>query len=132
MKDIRAVCIGCGKMLCVCCNESCEIVSVRCPKCLEDFLIGSIRVDQLRNYLKKNGWTELESERKEIIRFKNPKGNITFIPARRNLCDFLQAMRHALNSISVYSNTDLDTLLKEVLEEGGGIPPTTEVVGILP
>ena len=89
---------------------------MRCPDCFQAFLISTIEVEQLRSYLKKNGWEESSCERKEVIRVQSPKGYITMIPARKDLIDFVEYTEHVLTSIAVYEDKTFDEVLSEVLK----------------
>ena len=116
-KVVNGKCQDCGKRVSILCNEGCQIVAVRCPKCFQTFLISTIEVEQLRSYLKKNGWEESSCERKEVIRVQSPKGYIAMIPARKDLIDFVEYTEHVLTSIAIYEDKTFDDVLSEVLKE---------------
>jgi len=116
-KVVNQKCQDCGKPLSILCNESAQIVAVRCPECFQTFLISTIEVEQLQSYLKKNGWVESPCERKEVIRMLSPKGYITMIPAIKDLIDFVEYTEHVLTSIAVYEGKAFDDVLSEVLKE---------------
>ena len=117
-KTVNRKCQDCGKQVSILCNERCQIVAVRCPDCFQTFLISTIEVEQLRSYLKKNGWEETPFARKTAIRVLSPKGYITLIPARKDLVDFAEGVKHALTSIAIYEGKTVDEVLSEVLKEG--------------
>ena len=114
-KVVNRKCQDCGKRVSILCNESCQVVSVRCPDCFQTFLIGTIEIEQLRSYLKKNGWVELSYEREEAIKVRSSKGYITMIPARKDLIDYIEGTEHALTSIAIYDDKTFDEVLSEVL-----------------
>ena len=120
-KIVNRKCQDCGKLLSILCNERCQIVAVRCPDCFQTFLISTIEVEQLRSYLKKNGWEELSCERKEAIKVRSPKGFITMIPAIKDLIGYgyIEYTKHALTSIAIYEDKTFDELLSEVLKGVG-------------
>ena len=118
-KVVNRKCQDCGKRVSILCNESCQVVSVRCPDCFQTFLIGTIEIEQLRSYLKKNGWVETPFARKTAIRFLSPKGYVTLIPARKDLVDFAEGVKQALTSIAIYDDKTFDDVLSEVLNGVG-------------
>ena len=120
-KTVNKKCQDCGKPLSILCSEKCKIVAVRCPDCLQTFLINTIEIEQLRKYLKRKGWEEVPIERKEVIKVCSPHPTLSvFIPARRNLIDYAVVMKHSLNTIAAYHKKKLDDVLSEVLKEGAG------------
>ena len=114
-KVVNQKCQDCGKRVSILCNENSQIVAVLCSDCFQTFLISTIDVEQLRNYLKKNGWIETPFARKTAIRFLSPEGCVTLIPARKNLVDFVKEVKEVLTSIAIYDDKTFDGVLSEVL-----------------
>ena len=117
-KIVNRKCQDCGKQVNILCNESCQIVAVRCPDCFQTFLISTIEAEQLRGYLKKKGWEEIPIERKEVIKMCSPCPTFfIFIPARNELVDYVDVMKHVINAVAAYYEKTFDDVLSEVLKE---------------
>lgn len=117
-KIVNRKCQDCGKQVSILCNESCQVVAVRCPDCFQTFRINAIEIDRLQDYLVKNGWIEKPIEMITAIKMRAPHPQISvFIPARRDLVDYIRAMEIVLNTIATYYEKSVDDVLTEVLEK---------------
>ena len=117
-KIVNQKCQDCGKRVNILCNESCQIVTVRCPDCFQTFRINAIEIERLQAYLKKKEWIEIPIERVTAIKMRAPHPLISvFIPAKKDLIDYTYAMKIALNTIAMYYAKTIDDILSEVEEE---------------
>ena len=115
-KVVNRKCHDCGKQVSILCNETSQIVAVRCPDCFQAFLISTIEPEQLRAYLKNKGWEEVPIERKEVIKMCSPCPTFfVFIPVRKELVDYVDAMNHVVNAVASYYEKTVDELVSEVL-----------------
>ena len=116
-KIVNRKCQDCDKQVSILCNESCQVVSVRCPDCFQTFRINTIEIDRLLAYLDKKGWIEIPVER-TVIKMRAPHPQISvFIPTKRDLIDYARAIEIVLNTIATYYEKSIDDVLSEVLEE---------------
>ena len=117
-KIVNTKCQDCDKQLSILCNESCQVVAVRCPDCFQTFRINAIEIERLLAYLEEKGWIEKSIERSTAIKMLAPVPSFfIFIPARKDLVDYTDAMRHVINAIAGYYEKSVDDVLSEVLEE---------------
>lgn len=116
-KIVNKKCQDCGKQVSILCDERCLIVAVRCLDCLQTFLIASIEIEQLVNYLKKKDWKEIPIElpRIEMVA-PHPQLNV-FIPIDKSPIDYIQVMKHILNTIAQYHGKTITEILLEILQE---------------
>lgn len=114
-KIVNTKCQDCSKQVSIFCNEGCQVVSVRCPDCFQTFRINTIEIDRLLAYLEKKGWIEIPVER-IVIKMRAPHPQISvFIPAKKDLVDYTNAMKHVINTIAAYYEKTVDDVLSEVL-----------------
>ena len=114
-KIVDKKCQDCDKQVSILCNESCQVVSVRCPDCFQNFRINTIEIDRLLAYLDKKGWIEIPVER-TVIKMRAPHPALSvFIPAKKDLVDYTNAMKHVINTIAAYYEKTVDDVLSEVL-----------------
>ena len=118
-KIVNKKCQDCGEHVSILCNEKCYIVTARCPECLRIFLIASIEIEQLVNYLKKKDWKEIPIElpRIEMVA-PHPQLNV-FIPIDKSPIDYIQVMKHIFNTIAQYYDKTITEILLEILQEKG-------------
>ena len=76
-KVVNRKCQDCGKPLSILCNESAQIVAVRCPECFQTFRINAIEIEWLQAYLSKKGWIEIPIERVTVIKMRTPHPQIS-------------------------------------------------------
>ena len=117
-KIVNKKCQDCSKQVSILCNEGCQVVSVRCPHCFQTYRINRIEVERCKSYLDKKGWTEVPIERTTVIKMRAPHPAISiFIPAKRDLVDYTDGMKHVIHVIASYYEKSMDDVLLEVLEE---------------
>lgn len=117
-KIVNQKCQDCGKQLSILCNESCQVVAVRCPDCFQTFRINAIDIDRLQTYLREKEWIEIPIERVTAIKMRAPHPALSvFIPAKKDLVDYTNAMKHVINTIAAYYEKTVDDVLMEVLDE---------------
>ena len=117
-KIVNTKCQDCGNQVSILCNESCQVVAVRCPDCFQTFRINAIDIDRLKGYLEEKEWTEIPIERVTVIKMRAPHPAISvFIPATKDLVDYANAMKHVINTIAGYYEKSVDDVLMEVLDE---------------
>ena len=116
-KIVNRKCQDCGKRVSILCNESAKIVAVRCPDCFQTFLISTIEPEQLRVYLKKKGWEEVPIERKEVIKMCSPCPTFfVFVPVRKELVDYVDAVKYVVNAVAAYYEKTVSDVLSEILK----------------
>lgn len=116
-KIVNRKCQDCGKQVSILCNERCQIVAVRCPDCFQTFLISTIEPEQLRAYLKKKGWEEVPIERKEVIKMCSPCPTFfVFVPVRKELVDYVDAVKDVVNAVAAYYEKTVSDVLSEILK----------------
>ena len=117
-KIVNRKCQDCGRQVSILCNESCQIVSVRCPDCFQMFRINAIEIEKLHAYLEKKDWIEIPIERVTAIKMRAPHPALSvFIPAMKDLVDYTNAMQHVINTIAAYYEKSIDDVLTEMLEK---------------
>ena len=85
------------------------------------YLIEQVGIQNLKNYLKDRGWKEEPFGREEVIKFKSPqpiRENIyleIFIPSKRDLIDYTQAIEVALEAIAAFERRTFEDVLSQVL-----------------
>ena len=118
-KIVNRKCQDCDKQVSILCNESCQIVSVRCPDCFQMFRINAIEIERLQTYLKGKEWIEMPIERTTVIKMHcvpHPAVSV-FIPTKKDLIDYTYMMKCVLNTIALYYKKNIDDVLSEVLED---------------
>ena len=83
--------------------------------------IKQVGIQNLKNYLNDRGWKEEPFGREEVIKFKSPRPireNIyleIFIPSKRDLIDYTQAIEIALEAIAAFERRTFEDVLSQVL-----------------
>ena len=83
--------------------------------------IKQVSIQNLKNYLNDRGWKEKPFGREEVIKFKSPRPireNIyleIFIPSKRDLIDYTQAIEIALEAIAAFERRTFEDVLSQVL-----------------
>jgi hypothetical protein len=83
--------------------------------------IKQVGIQNLKKYLNDRGWKEEPFGREEVIKFKSPRPireNIyleIFIPSKRDLIDYTQAIEIALEAIAAFERRTFEDVLSQVL-----------------
>ena len=107
----------CGEHVSVLCDEKCFIVSVRCPDCLRLFLITSIGIEQLINYLKKKNWKEAQARLSRIEMIAPHPEIYVFIPVDKSPIDYVSSVKYVINTVAQYYGKTMSEVLLEILQE---------------
>ena len=117
-KIVNTKCQDCDKQVSILCNESCHVVAVRCSECFQTFRINAIEIERLQAYLEKKEWKEIPIERITVIKMRAPHPALSvFIPAKKDLVDYTNAMKHVISTIAAYYEKTVDDVLSEVLDK---------------
>lgn len=88
----------------------------------EDSLLRLIKPNDLKVYLKNNGWVEVKSEQKYLLKFKSPRPINSenkyihlFISNNEHMVDYKRTVEYALDTVSAFEKRDRDIIINQIL-----------------